>query len=204
MDKSENYESLMDTARIETLVDGIFAIAMTLLVLTLAVPTLTGPLSNLIVQNALLDLWPNFLAVTLSFFLLAVYWNVHHRYYKQIKFINRSLLWINIIWLFFIVLVPFSASLVGEYGSYPISHVFFNINLLGIASFLYLNWHFADRNDFIHEKVETAQITATKKVNGIFIGLTLVALILSYIIPSYCEMVYILIIPLEWIVKRIG
>lgn len=59
--------SYMDTARLETLVDGIFAIAMTLLVLTLVVPDLSGQLSNAALTNALVNLLPNFIAVFVSF-----------------------------------------------------------------------------------------------------------------------------------------
>lgn len=60
----------MDKNRIETLVDGIFAIAMTLLVLDLAVPHINGPLSNLIIENSLETLLPSFISLVVSFILL--------------------------------------------------------------------------------------------------------------------------------------
>ncbi|HTX61260.1 MAG TPA: TMEM175 family protein [Methanobacterium sp.] len=202
MDKSESTELLMDTKRLETLVDGIFAIAMTLLVLGLAVPQISGPLSNMAVERSLTDLLPNLISMVLSFILLAVFWTIHHRIFKQIKYINSTLLWINIIWLLFIVLVPFSASLTGEYGSYPISHVIFNLNLLSIAFFLHLNWYFANRSGFFHKNVDSRQINTTKKLNVLFIGVAILALALSYIIPSWCEMAYLLIIPLETLIKK--
>ncbi|MDD1775271.1 MAG: DUF1211 domain-containing protein [Methanobacterium sp.] len=204
MDSADNKQLLMDTKRLETLVDGIFAIAMTILVLTLTVPDITGPLSNLIIQEQLYEILPNFISIVVSFTLLAVFWNIHHRIFKQIKYVNAVLLWINIIWLFFIVMVPFSASLVGDYGKYPISHIIFNLNLLGIASFLYLNWFFAYKNEFIHEKIDKNQINTTKKLNSLFIGIAIVALIVSFFIPQWAELTYLLIIPLEEIIKRIS
>lgn len=194
---------MMDTKRLEALVDGIFAIAMTLLVLSLAVPQITGSLSETAIENALYAILPNFYVLVLSFVLLGLFWNIHHRAFSHMKYINGTLLWINLIWLLFIVLVPFSSSLVGDYGSYPITHAIFNINLLGIAFFLYFNWHFAERSDFIHEKVDTAHITVIKRVNALFIGIAFLALILSYIIPHWSEMAYLLIIPLEFIIKRL-
>lgn len=203
MDSSEETDLLMDTKRLETLVDGIFAIAMTLLVLGLAVPQITGPLSNAAVQESLYGILPNLFSLVLSFILLAVFWNIHHRMFKQIKYVNGPILWINLIWLLFIVLVPFSASLTGEYGSFPISHVVFNLNLLCIASLLYINWYLADRSEFISEQVKTANITIVKRVNGLFIGVALLALLLSYIIPDWSEMAYLLIIPLEQLIKKI-
>lgn len=203
MDSSEETDLLMDTKRLETLVDGIFAIAMTLLVLGLAVPKITGPLSNTAVQQALYAILPNLFSMVLSFILLAVFWNIHHRMFKQIEYVNGSILWINLIWLLFIVLVPFSASLTGEYGSFPISHVVFNLNLLFIALLLYINWHLADRSQFINEKVRTSNITMVKRVNGLFIGVALLALLLSYIVPHWSEIAYLLIIPLEQLIKKI-
>lgn len=201
MVESEN-PSLMDSKRLETLVDGIFAIAMTILVLTLTAPQVTGTVSGQAVENALYALLPSFKTMVLSFFLLALFWSVHHRIFKQIKYINSSMLWINIIWLFFIVMVPFSSSIVGDYGDYSITHVIFNLNLLGVALFLYINWHFADRSELIYEKVDNSQISMTKKVNALFIGISSLALVLSYITPQWSEIVYLLIFPLEPLIKR--
>lgn len=198
----DDADLMMDTRRLETLVDGIFAIAMTLLVLSLTIPQITGSISNATVEEILYGLLPNFMSLVISFILLAVFWNIHHRIFKQIKYVNGTTLWINLIWLLFIVLVPFSATLIGEYGSFPLSHVVFNLNLLGIAFLLYLNWYFADRSEFISENVKTAQITRIKRVNALFIGIALLALVLSYIIPHWCELAYVLIIPLEFLIKK--
>ena len=152
MVKKEDTEYYMPTKRLETLVDGIFAIAMTLLVLGLAVPQLNGSLSNTIILNSYYNLIPNFFAMILSFFLLAVFWNGHHRIFNQIEMINNTLLWINVIWLLFIILVPFSASSLGQYGSYMLPNVIFNINMLGIGIFLYLNTYYAIRKNFIKKE----------------------------------------------------
>ncbi len=199
----EGSSSYTDTKRLETLVDGIFAIAMTLLVLGLAVPQINGPLSNTAVQNAIYNLLPNFISLVVSFILLAVFWKIHHRIFKQINRMNGTLLWINVIWLLFIILVPFSASLTGDYGEFPISHIIFNLNMLGIASLLYLNWHYADRSNFIHEKVNGDQITFTKRVNISFILITILAIFLSFIIPQWSAIVYLFIIPLEMVLKKL-
>ena len=117
MDESVSFSEYMDTKRLETLVDGIFAIAMTLLVLGLAVPVIHAPVTNASVQAAIFKLIPNFISLVVSFVLLAIFWKIHHRIFKQINKMNGTLLWINVIWLLFIVLVPFSASLTGRLWS---------------------------------------------------------------------------------------
>ena len=193
----------MPTKRIEALVDGIFAIAMTILVLELTVPAISGQLSNTVVQEVLLnDILPRFYSVVLSFALLGVFWVIHHRIFQLIKRVDNNLLFINITWLLFIVLVPFTTTLIGDYG-FPISHAIFNLNMFGIALFLYLNWHYADRSALIHEKVDAAQVAITKRINLLFILLSLLAILLSFIIPHWCEVIYALIIPLEAILKRL-
>lgn len=195
MVKKEDTEYYMPTKRLETLVDGIFAIAMTLLVLGLAVPQLHGSLSNTIILNSYYNLIPNFFAMILSFFLLAVFWNGHHRIFNQIEMINNTLLWINVIWLLFIILVPFSASSLGQYGSYMLPNVIFNINMLGIGIFLYLNTYYAIRKNFI--KKETIKFKQRKRVNIGFIFISLLALFFSFTLPSWSSILYLLIIPLN-------
>jgi len=105
--------------RIETLVDGVFAIAMTLLVLGIAVPSITNPTEASLYQ-ALLDLLPNFYSYFISFVLLAVFWRINHVQFNRIKRADDTLLWIIVIWLLFVALVPFSAFFVGEYGNFQI------------------------------------------------------------------------------------
>lgn len=95
---------------------------------------------------------------------------------------NGILLWINLIWLLFIVLVPFSSTLTGDYGQFSISHIIFNLNMLGVAVLLYLNWYYAAKNNFIHDNVDDAQIAFTKKLNLFFVILAIIALSLSFII----------------------
>ena len=201
MDESESFSQYMDTKRLETLVDGIFAIAMTLLVLGLAVPVIRPPLTNASVETAIISIIPNFISLVVSFVLLAVFWKIHHRIFKQINKMNGTLLWINVIWLLFIVLVPFSATLTGDYGQFTIANVIFNINMLGIAVLLYLNWHYADHKNFIHEKISNEEITFTKIVNLSFILVAITAIGLSYVIPQYSQTVYIIMLPIEMIIK---
>jgi len=77
MSESYTFNQYMDTKRLETLVDGIFAIAMTLLVLGLAVPQINRPLSNEVVTNAIFNIIPNFISFVVSFLLLAIFWKIH-------------------------------------------------------------------------------------------------------------------------------
>lgn len=112
----------MPTARLETLADGIFAIAMTLLVLSIEAPSPGTITSSLDFQNYI-DLIPQMSVYALSFILLGSWLN-HHIFFL-IKKTNTRLVWINILWLMLVVLVPFSTSLIGSYSQYPLSEIIF-------------------------------------------------------------------------------
>ena len=203
MVNSESFDFYIPKHRLETLVDGIFAIAMTLLVLGLAVPHLSGQLTNAIIQDSYYSLYPSFFAFVLSFILLATFWNTHHRIFNQIKIINNTLLWITLIWLLFIVIVPFSASSLGEYGSYIFPNVIFNLNMLAIALLLYINLNYAIRKNLMQEKVNKTLINYSKKRNEAFILIALLAVMLSYIIVSSSTLVYILLLPIYAALRKL-
>jgi uncharacterized membrane protein len=94
-----------------------------------------GPLSDAAVRSSLSNLAPKFFIFVFSFILLAVFWTIHHRTFNIIKRVDNTLLWINIIWLLFIVIVPFSETLTGEYGQFTTPHLIFNLNMLELQYF---------------------------------------------------------------------
>ena len=187
----ENNNVWMTTKRIETLVDGIFAIAMTLLVLNLEIPQFTGLVTNAVIWNALVDLWPKMFTYGLSFVLLAIFWRVNHQQFYLIKKSDTPLLWINIIWLMFVALVPFSTSLVGEYGEFEISELFFQINFLLIGILFNLNWRYAASRGLLDKSVTQERIERVKRINLVLPIAAAIAIILVFIIPSYSSLAYL-------------
>ena len=111
---AENVEGL-GKQRIEALSDGIFAFAMTLLVLDVKIPKLSEPLVNQgVLAQTLLDLWPKFLTFAMSFLILGFFWIAHHGYTHFLKRTDRYFLWINLLFLFIVVFLPFSTDLPGR------------------------------------------------------------------------------------------
>jgi uncharacterized membrane protein len=93
--------------RILTFSDGVFAFAITLLILDIKLPADTSK-ANL--GSALIALWPNYLAFFLSFVVIGLYWSAHIRLFREIVRYNQNLIWLNLLFLFFIVVIPFSTS----------------------------------------------------------------------------------------------
>jgi uncharacterized membrane protein len=74
---------------------------------------------------------------------LAIYWMAHHRQFHYIKHSDRTLLWINIVFLMATCLLPFSTSLIGEYMDQEIAILVYGGNSIIIASLLYIQWWYA-------------------------------------------------------------
>lgn len=183
---------LIPKNRLETLADGIFAIAMTLLVLSIEVPTLPGNItSSILMEYTLYTLIPQIFIYILSFVLLASFWMTHHIFFA-IKRVNTKLLWINIFWLMSIAMVPFSTSIVGKYGEFQFSQIIFDINMLIIGILFYVNWAYASKNGMIHDQV----MPYADKIKRSFVTipfLAIIAIIISFIIPYGSILVFILV-----------
>jgi uncharacterized membrane protein len=101
----------MDRSRLEAFSDGVFAVAITLLALNISV---AGP-----GHGALLDQlqarWPAFLAYLISFFMIGIIWVNHHVLVRSITTVDRTLLFLNLVLLLFVVLIPFATAMEADY-----------------------------------------------------------------------------------------
>ncbi len=105
----------MKKGRLEAFTDGVVAIIITIMVLELHVPH-TDHISDL------LELWPVFFSYLLSFVYVGLYWNNHHHLFYTIEKINGAILWANLNFLFWLSLLPFVTSYIGEnhFSKWPI------------------------------------------------------------------------------------
>ena len=130
--------------RIEALSDGVFAIAMTLLILEFRVPNLPPDAPNVEVVPALLNLWPKFVTYVVSFISLGVFWIGHHNMYHSIRRADRVLLWLNILFFMFVSFLPFSTSVLNAFMQTQVAPLFFGANLTIIGWILFLQWTYAN------------------------------------------------------------
>lgn len=192
MGKGEN-ENRFATQRLETLIDGIFAIAMTLLVFNIKLPERTEIAGGAELAAALVALAPHFSAFVQSFLLLALFWFVSHRQMRAIRHADARFLWINLCWLMAVALVPFSTSLNGEFGRYWEGAAFFHGNLLLVGLLSYAIWHYADRRALIHESLTAAAIRGGKRRGLLFPLAALLALAVAPWGPGWSNLCYLLI-----------
>ncbi|CAN5503347.1 TMEM175 family protein [soil metagenome] len=121
--------------------DAVFAIAITLLVIEIKVPEIARDMvSEEKLAEMLAEMIPKFAGFIISFFIIGLYWTVHHRLFGYVVNYNQRLLWLNLLFLFAVVLMPFSS---GFYSAYLFKHLkspvviyVCNICFLGIMNFI--------------------------------------------------------------------
>jgi uncharacterized membrane protein len=146
----------MNHSRLDQLSDGIFAIVMTILVFDIKVPTVWGPIDNLSLWLQIEKLFPVLLSYILSFFILFTYWRAHHFFVSvYAKNIDSKLTNINALFFMLISLIPFSASILGQYNKNELAVVIFGIHTILIGLTLY--W--MRRYVFFSEHIKNPEIS---------------------------------------------
>jgi uncharacterized membrane protein len=141
-DPGHDRGGLLPLHRSEALTDGIFAVAMTLLVIELKLPDHGMVHSADQLAAALAGLLPKAISWALSFFILALFWIGHHRVFATVRRADSGLVALNLLQLAVASLMPFSSALSGEYGSVLLSQVVFSLNmaLLGVTALFVLEY----------------------------------------------------------------
>ncbi len=104
-----------ETGRLEAFSDGVFAVAITLLVIDLKVPTLKEPVTSQQLTAQLLSQWPSYVAFLISFATILIMWVNHHNMFKLVHKSDTTFLFANGFLLLLVTAVPFPTALVSEY-----------------------------------------------------------------------------------------
>ncbi len=132
-----------ETTRVEAFSDGVFAIAMTLLILEIRTPENVAPGG---LTAALVQLWPSYLAFLTSFFTIGVMWMNHHRLFNLIGKSDQGLLIANLILLICVTFIPFPTAVLARFLGHADAHVaavFYNAVFLCSALAFQLLWRHA-------------------------------------------------------------
>lgn len=128
----------MNHSRLDQLADGIFAIVMTILVFQIELPTIWGSIDNASLWLEIEKLTPVLLSYLLSFALLFTYWRAHHFFVSvYAKNIDSKLTNINAVFFMLISLIPFSASLLGQFNKNELSVIIFGIHIILVGLCLF-------------------------------------------------------------------
>lgn len=132
----------MKPHRVEALGDGVFSIAMTLLVIEIHVPQVEAATTASLIA-ALGHMAPHIAMFVTSFLVLGTFWVGHHYQFASIQRVTRPLLWINIGFLCCMAFLPFSTAFFGTYLQQPVAAFLYGANLLAGGGFLNWQWRYA-------------------------------------------------------------
>jgi len=190
--RQEDDEVAGGIGRILALSDGVFAIALTLLILDIVLPARTND-DNL--GQALLHIWPRYLAYALSFLVIARFWVIHHQTFKLIVRDNTTLVWLNFLLLFFIAFLPFPTAVIGAHERAPAAAVLYAVAvcLTGASSAAYL-WYATAR--LMRPDVGRGQIRAMRARSMSGPVLFALSVPIAAVAPYVAEAIWIFAFPL--------
>jgi uncharacterized membrane protein len=123
----------VEFGRVLAFSDGLYAIAMTLLIVSVGVPNVADKESVGDLADALDDLQPEFISFFISFAVIGRYWVAHHQFVSLLAAIDRSFIWLNLTYLMFVAFLPFPTALLGDYIDNPLSVSIYATNVAVVS-----------------------------------------------------------------------
>jgi uncharacterized membrane protein len=129
--------------RLTFLVDGVYAIALTLLAIELRLPEAVAHAEGRALRDALLDAWPRVLGFATSFALIAIFWSVQHRLFQLIRRADSRLVWLTLLQLACIAFLPFPTAIISEHPGDAVAGTFYFGAVMAASLASVLFWWYA-------------------------------------------------------------
>ncbi|HEY7430838.1 MAG TPA: TMEM175 family protein [Streptosporangiaceae bacterium] len=200
-----NGDQQPSVGRLLSLSDGVVAIALTLLVLQLRVP----PLHEVADQNSAADLatqlgrgGDQLISYAISFFIIAQFWLIHHRVFRQISAHQEGLAWWNFAFLFTITVMPFASALLGSYSQNPLAVDIFAFNLLLASLATLVTLKLGQRRGLLalHATPRSVRIGELRSITGV--AILAVSMALAWVSPDGAKYLWLLIAVVPHFVTR--
>ena len=181
---SDGTSDEMNKARFEAFSDGVFAFAITLLVLGFVLPEMRHP-SDLDVARSLLGLGPNLLAYALSFGVIGIMWQNHHALFRLVERVDRTTVFLNLLLLGGTAFIPFATSTLGSYPAFKASTFLYGLTLTYCATVYNLLLAHLVRRRAFSPSVNAGTVASTVRAYRIgwagYAAATLLALVLPVV-----------------------
>lgn len=177
-----------ETGRAEAFSDGVLAIIITLLVLEIQVPELSGGQT---LREALSQVGPSFYAFIISFVVVAISWAGHRDLFAHIRLTDRPLVWLNILYLLPLCVIPFGASLIARYEDAAVALRMYGFLLVAIAATrMWIWWYGTGRPHLLYEPIDQPSRRAGMWLVGVPATAYLVAIGIAGVAPGASRAIY--------------
>jgi uncharacterized membrane protein len=204
-ENSGSEESHLTKGRLEALSDGIFAFAMTLLVIGLNLPDkATLVQSNAFAWQFLLSLRSDFFHYILAFLILGAFWLSQHRQFHSVRVPDKIFIWINLVTLMFVALLPFSTSFSGDFPDASLGAMVFEANLFALGIGMSTQWWYATKGNRLTETA-LRPVYARRVLMGNLVvpGVSVVALLVALTGSLWSTALYMTLPFVDYAVDRI-
>ena len=181
-------ERRRDPSRVLALTDGVFAIIITLLVLEIHVPELSA---HETLGTAISVVRPSFISFTIAFIVAAMQWVGHRDLFALIRYVDRAIIWLNLLTLFAVCVLPFGSALLSHYYQDPLALQIFGLILIGTSLTRTVIWAYATlRPSLVHEPLDRASIWSGLALSAFPVVIYFVAFAIAGVSPVASLAVY--------------
>jgi uncharacterized membrane protein len=182
--------------------DAVFAIAITLLVLDIRLPTDAGSANDRELLSLLLGLWQKYLAYFVSFWVIGLCWISHHRKFLHIQRVDIRLLSLNLLMLMLIAFIPFPTAVMSENDNLTATGFYVLIMILACLSGLLLWWYAAHNHNLIDPHLDRRQIWIETRVPIATIGILVLSMGVAAFDAGLARICWVLIFPVSLLLRR--
>jgi uncharacterized membrane protein len=191
---AKEHDDSFSKARMESLTDGIFATVMTILILSLVVPIITGQNQSEGLMSVMVSLVPSILIYVFSFTVLLVMWIGHNNLFRYVHSINPKMLWLNGLFLLLIGIVPLSTAFLGKYLLSQPAILLYGVNFLLLALMFKTFAFYIKRHHYESDSV----LEKTTRNNTFGVVLYICAIAASFV-NSYISLGFFALMPLFYL-----
>ncbi len=178
------------TSRVTSFSDGVFAIAITILVLNLKV-TEGVPLGLQLAAQ-----WDYILSIGITFFVIAAAWIAHHRFFRYVKRYDDTVLWLNNLFLFWIALFPFLTLVISEFSASKLAAFLYASGMTAASLTFWLLWKYCEKSGFIDNHLKEKEVRRHERralIGAMTFGASIIVLFWSVPVARFLWLVAIFV-----------
>ena len=191
--------------RLEHLVsfsDAIFAFSITFMAVTIQIPNLPENLTQAqVIENLIGKLGPRFAIYVISFFVIAAYWISYHQIFNHIAGSHVVIVWLNLLFLFFITIIPFAVDLQIDYGLYQVIFILYALVLTAAGASLTLIWLHAMKGRLIDKTMNQTNIQSILLESIVLPSVFVISIFVSIVDLEIAYYFWMVIIPAKVVLR---
>jgi len=196
-------DETITTARLISFSDGVFAIAVTLLVFNLKVPEIPHASIHLLLPGLIKAMLPKFITYVITFLLVAVYWTFNHRMLNLVTHVDNTFIWMNIYYLLMISFMPFPSALYGSYPNEIFSFIFYIGSMVTVSSIsIAMLWYASHNHRLINKELPTVVVKYLFYRLFFSITIFLLSIPLAFFRLEWARYSLFILFPMNWLMRK--